>query len=78
MPAPEETVTVAEIVAGNIRRIRTRKRITQEGLAGLSGLNKAHMYRIENGIAGSPQLDTLEKIAAALEVHIVTLLRGCP
>ncbi|HEY1897562.1 MAG TPA: helix-turn-helix transcriptional regulator [Terracidiphilus sp.] len=72
-----DQATVAQIVAGNIRRIRIRKGITQDGLAERAGLNKTHMYRIENAIQ-SPTMTTLERIAGALGVRMATLLRGCP
>jgi transcriptional regulator with XRE-family HTH domain len=72
-----DQASVSEIVAGNIRRIRIQKGITQDALAELAGLNRTHMYRIENAIQ-SPTMTTLERIAGALAVRMATLLRGCP
>jgi transcriptional regulator with XRE-family HTH domain len=70
--------SVPKIVGANIRRIRIRKKIRQETLAELAGLDPAHMSEIENGIAGNPQLNTIERIASALGVRMTALLRGCP
>jgi transcriptional regulator with XRE-family HTH domain len=66
----------AQIVALNIRRIRARRRITQQSLANLAGINKTHMHRIECG-SSSMRLNTLERIARALGVQMASLLRGC-
>jgi transcriptional regulator with XRE-family HTH domain len=70
--------SVSKIVGANIRRIRIRKGIRQEDLAELAGLDPAHMSEIENGIAGSAQLKTIERVASALDVKMTRLLRGCP
>jgi transcriptional regulator with XRE-family HTH domain len=70
---------VPKIVGQNIRRIRKRKGFTQETLRELAGIpSRTHLSELENGKAGYPQLDTIERIAAALDVRMETLLRGCP
>jgi transcriptional regulator with XRE-family HTH domain len=74
MNLPVQTV---RIVGANIRRIRLRKKMSQETLAELAGLNRTHMSHVENGKAGALQIDTMEKLATALDVHITTLLKGC-
>ena len=58
-----------------IQRIRKRKRITQDGLAELAGLNRTHLYRLESG-KQSMTLRTLKIIADALEVRVGQIVKG--
>ena len=50
-----------------IRRERESKGLSQEKLAGLAGLDRSYMHRLESG-RSSPTLDTLESLARALQV----------
>jgi transcriptional regulator with XRE-family HTH domain len=50
-----------------IRRERELKGLSQEKLAGLAGLDRSYMHRLESG-RSSPTLDTLESLARALQV----------
>lgn len=50
-----------------IRTIRRSRRLTQEKLAELAGLDRQSVNRIEVGLA-SPRLDNLLRIAHALDV----------
>jgi transcriptional regulator with XRE-family HTH domain len=67
--------TLTQIVGANIRRIRKQKKIRQEDLAELAGLDKTTMYRIENGLRKSIALVSLERIASALGVSVAKLLK---
>jgi transcriptional regulator with XRE-family HTH domain len=58
---------INRIVGDRIKKIRRAKGITQDHLAELSGLNRVHLYRLENG-KQSMTLDTLKIIAEALGV----------
>jgi len=58
---------VQKFVGGRIKAIRSRKGVTQDQLAELAGLNRVHLYRIENG-RQSMTLRTLKIIADALDV----------
>jgi len=62
-------------VGERIQRIRKRKRITQDGLAELAGLNRTHLYRLESG-KQSMTLRTLKIIADALEVRVGQIVKG--
>ena len=66
---------VEKVVGETIRRIRRKKGITQEQLADLAGLNRTHMYRIENGHV-QMTLGSLKLVADALQVHMRELLRN--
>lgn len=57
------------LIGQNIRRIRSRKNITQFKLAALCDFEKASMSRIESGKTNTTVL-TLFKISQALEVPI--------
>lgn len=71
----ERLPTLTQIVGANIRRIRKQKKIRQEDLAELAGLDKTTMYRIENGLRKSIALVSLERIASALGVSVAKLLK---
>jgi transcriptional regulator with XRE-family HTH domain len=62
-------------VGSNIQRARKKKGITQDQLAELSGLNRAHLYRLESG-RQSMTLRTLKILADALGVKATHLLKG--
>jgi transcriptional regulator with XRE-family HTH domain len=56
-------------VAGNIRRIRKQKNLSQEELAFKAGINRAYVGYIERG-ERNPSLDILNKLARALKVRL--------
>lgn len=56
-----------ELVGQVIRQYRRQRRMSQEVLSGLAGLDHTHYSKIERGLR-SPTLETLFRIAAALDV----------
>ena len=54
---------------------RIKKEVSQEKLAELSGLHRTTLGTIENGKT-SPTLDSIAKIAKALNVKMSELLEG--
>ena len=59
---------VDPVLVGNvIRKLREEKGKTQEVLSGLAGLDRTHYSKIERGLR-SPTLDTLWKVALALDL----------
>lgn len=60
-------VVNADIVARVIRERRKGKGLSQEVLSGLAGLDRTHYSKIERG-QRTPSIDTLFKIAHALEI----------
>jgi transcriptional regulator with XRE-family HTH domain len=52
----------------NMSAIREAKNLTQEQLAELTGLGQGYLSKIEKGMA-NPTLDTIGKIATALQVE---------
>lgn len=51
-----------------LKKFREERDLTQEGLAGLSGVSRPTIHRIENG-QQAPHLGTVSKLARALEVE---------
>jgi transcriptional regulator with XRE-family HTH domain len=62
-----------QTVARNIRTLRVTRGYTQEELSGLAGINRNYTGMIERG-ERSPTVDTLEKLAQALEVDPMALV----
>ena len=65
---------IRELVAQNIRRLAAARGISLNHLADFAGIARASMYRCLGGDEAMT-LDRLAKIAAALEVHPMELLR---
>lgn len=67
-------VEIGKRVGANIRRVRERKGLTQEGLAFEANLHRAYVGQIERGekVIG---LENLEKIATALKIPLISLLK---
>lgn len=64
-------------VAKHIRRLRTEQHLTQEDLAGKLFVTRQTVSAWETGKA-QPDLETLERIAAALGVEVTELIYGAP
>jgi len=60
-------------IALKIKLERTKRNLSQEGLANISGLNKNTIGKIERSEI-SPTIDTLEKIANALNMEFIELV----
>ena len=68
----------AVLIGQILQEYRVKKGMSQELLSGLSGLDRTHYSKIERGLR-SPTLDTLFKIAQALEIpphEIVRTIEG--
>jgi transcriptional regulator with XRE-family HTH domain len=60
---------VTELIAGNIKRLRELKKISQKEVSADSGVPQGQYSRIENGKV-EPSVTTLEKLATVFEVSI--------
>ncbi|MDB9972651.1 helix-turn-helix domain-containing protein [Oceanospirillaceae bacterium] len=56
-----------------VRQLRTSLGMSQEKLANMAGIDRAHMGHIERGTA-SPSLKKVSQIAKALDVSVESLL----
>ncbi len=61
--------------AGNVRRLRSKKRLSQKALADKVGISVSYVSMLERG-QRSPPLETIEKMAKALGVSPAALLGG--
>ena len=62
-------------ISKNLRRMREAKGLSQEKLARLADVANNTIIRIEGGKNQNPTLDTLKKIAKALEVSVNELIQ---
>ena len=67
-------MTATERVAARIAEIRVARGLTQEALAAKARLNRVTLARLERAMH-PPNLDTLERIARALGVDLVDLVK---
>ena len=62
-------------ITKTLRKLREAKVLTQEKLARLSDVANNTIIKIEAGKNKNPTLDTLKKIAEALEVSVDDLIK---
>ena len=67
-------VTVTQRVAARIVELRRKRGMTQETLAAKASIHRVSMVNIERG-RKQPTLDTLDRIARALGVTLVDLVK---
>ncbi len=60
------------LLSDRIRAIREAKKLTQGDIETRTGLKRSYISRVENGHT-VPSVETLEKFARALEVHLYQL-----
>jgi transcriptional regulator with XRE-family HTH domain len=62
-------------VAKNIKKYRKERGLSQDKLSRLADVAHATIIKIESGGIQSPTIDTVQKIAKALEVSIEDLIK---
>lgn len=67
-------MTLGETVAGNLKRIRLERGLSQEELADLANVNRNYIGMIERR-ENSPTVDMIEQIAEALGVDPIRLFQ---
>jgi len=65
---------IKEKFGKRLREIRKNKGISQEKLSKRAGFDRTYVGKIERG-ERSPSLETIEKLADALEVEILELFK---
>jgi transcriptional regulator with XRE-family HTH domain len=65
----------ADALAHNVRRLRIKKGWTQNDLAAEADVDQHLVSRVENSRA-NPTLETLEALAATLEVRLIELFES--
>ena len=66
---------IQELFSNNLKAIRKEKGLSQQSIADLSGMIASTYNRIEN-MKVSPSIDTVEKIANAMDVTISDLFQS--
>ena len=66
-------MTLRQIFASNLRRVRVARDLTQEKLADLAGIDRTYVSALERQVY-SASLDTIEKLAAVLDIDPQDLL----
>lgn len=72
VPSEVQSKTTAEHLGQRIRDLRQSRGLSQKALAEMAKLAQATVAHIETG-RKDPSVDTLHKMAKALDVHIATL-----
>jgi len=67
----KETSTIAK----NIKKYRAKFGISQDKLSKLAGVTLHTITKIESGATPNPRIETVKKIADALDVSIDDLMR---
>lgn len=65
----------SKLVAERIKELRLKRKLSQDGLAVLAGIDRKTINRIENGHF-SPSLDTFLRICRGLSIKPTQLLEG--
>lgn len=60
----------------NLKALRKKRKISQKSLAQSSGVSYSMVSKLESGEQKNPSLDTLDKIATALNVTVSQLMDG--
>lgn len=62
-------------IAENLKKLRGQKELSLEKIARLSDLSLNTIVKVENGVNQNPTIETLTKIAKALEVGVDELIK---
>ena len=62
-------------ISDNLRKLRSKKGYSLEKIARLADLSLNTIVKVENGVNQNPTIETLTKIAKALEVGVDDLLK---
>ncbi|MBU2529903.1 MAG: helix-turn-helix transcriptional regulator [Elusimicrobia bacterium] len=62
-------------ISDNLRKLRDKKGYSLEKVARLADLSLNTIVKIENGVNQNPTIETLTKIAKALEVGVDDLIK---
>lgn len=62
-------------IADNVKKLRAQKGLSLEKVARLADLSLSTVVKVEDGTSKNPTIDTLIKIAKALEVGVDDLIQ---
>ena len=73
-PMPRSTLRARETFAANLRKYRLDAKFSQEELASRAGLHRNYVGSVERG-ERNIAIDNMEKLAKALRLNVIDLLR---
>ena len=62
-------------ISNNLKKLRNKKGYSLERIARLADLSLNTIVKVENGVNQNPTIETLTKIAKALEVGVNDLIK---
>lgn len=62
-------------IADNLKKLRAKKGLSLERIARLADLSLNTIVKVENGVNQNPTIETLTKIAKALNVGVDDLIK---
>jgi transcriptional regulator with XRE-family HTH domain len=62
-------------IAENLKKLRGKKGLSLEKVARLADLSLNTIVKIENGVNQNPTIETLTKIAKALDIEVDDLIK---
>lgn len=62
-------------IAENLKKLRAKKGLSLEKIARLADLSLNTIVKVENGVNKNPTIETLTKIAKALEIGVDDLIK---
>jgi transcriptional regulator with XRE-family HTH domain len=62
-------------IADNLKKLRAKKGLSLEKIARLADLSLNTIVKVENGVNQNPTIETLTKIAKALEIGVDDLIK---
>ncbi len=68
-------MSTSQNLSNNIKRLREAKGLSQEKLARLADVANNTLIKMESGENKNPTLETLKKVAKALEVSVDDLIK---
>ncbi len=68
-------MTMSNKISGNLKKLRDKKGYSLEKVARLADLSLNTIVKIENGVNQNPTIETLTKIAKALDIGVDDLIK---
>jgi len=68
-------MTSGKIISDNIKKIRAKLGLTQDDLAKKADIKYTTLTKVESGVVNKPSVQTMAKIAKALDVLIEELIK---
>ncbi len=62
-------------IADNLKKLRAKKGLSLEKIARLADLSLNTIVKVENGVNTNPTIETLQKIAKALDAQVDDLIK---